>query len=85
MRALETARPMLRAANTGMSAIIDHTGDVVAASQQFVPAVVKGQVHAMHGETPFMLWGNHGIVLMCALLLLAAYARSQGAARSGGQ
>lgn len=70
MRAMETARPMLRAANTGVSAIIDDHGTVKAHSRQFVEAVVKGRVQPMQGTTPFVFWGNTGIVSLSVLLLI---------------
>ena len=44
MRALETGRYLLRATNTGISAIIDERGEVVAISSQFVPDVVSGEM-----------------------------------------
>jgi apolipoprotein N-acyltransferase len=72
MRAMETARPMLRAANTGVTAIIDHRGVVMAQSRQFVPAVVKGTVQPMRGATPYVRWGNTAIVVLCVLLALVA-------------
>jgi apolipoprotein N-acyltransferase len=72
MRAMETARPMLRAANTGVSAIIDHRGRITARSRQFIPAVVKGTVQPMRGLTPYVAWGNAGIVTISLLLLSVA-------------
>lgn len=72
MRALETARPMLRAANTGVTAIIDHRGTITARSRQFVPAVVTGTVQPMQGSTPYVAWGNAAIVVLSGLLALLA-------------
>ncbi|MFZ0486526.1 MAG: apolipoprotein N-acyltransferase [Arenicellales bacterium] len=72
MRAIETQRPMLRAANTGVSAIIDDEGTITARSRQFVEAVVKGSVQPRKGSTPFIFWGNRGIVSLAGLLLLLA-------------
>jgi len=74
MRALETARPMLRAANTGVSAIIDHRGRITASSGQFVATVVKGAVQPMQGSTPYVRWGNAGIVVLSGLLIVLSVA-----------
>lgn len=74
MRAIETQRPMLRAANTGVSAIIDDEGRITARSRQFVEAVVKGSVQPRQGSTPFIFWGNRGILCVAGLLLLLALA-----------
>lgn len=81
MRALETARPMLRAANTGVSAVIDHRARVTAESSQFVATVVKGSVQPMKGSTPFVRWGNTGVVVVSGLLI--ALSLVAGARRSG--
>lgn len=69
-RSLETGRYMIRAANTGVSAIIDHKGQIVTQSGQFVDAVVNGDVWPMNGSTPFIRWGNWAIISSLSVLLL---------------
>lgn len=72
MRSLETARPMLRAANTGISAVIDHRGRIVKQSPQFQRLVLSVKVQPMQGTTPFVKYGNTPIlILMGGLLALA--------------
>src|SRR5262249_40962730 len=44
MRALELQRPMLRATNTGATAVIDHTGRVVAQLEPFTQGVLETEV-----------------------------------------
>jgi apolipoprotein N-acyltransferase len=69
MRAAETGRPMLRATNTGMTAIIDAHGELSAALPAFETGVLKGEVRAYEGMTPYGLVGN-----WLALALIAALA-----------
>lgn len=70
-RALETGRFMLRATNTGISAIIDPHGNILVKSDQFIDDVVSGDVWPMQGRTPYIIWGNWGIIsIMLALILL---------------
>ena len=72
-RALETGRYVLRATNTGISAIINPRGHVVVRSAQFIDEVVSGDVQPMHGRTPYIVWGNWGIIsIMFALILLVS-------------
>ncbi len=54
MRSIETARPMLRATNTGVSAIIDHRGRIVQRSPQFEPHVLRASVRPRSGQTPYV-------------------------------
>jgi apolipoprotein N-acyltransferase len=71
MRTLETGRPMLRATNTGATAIINAQGQVVAALPAFERATLSGQVQGMQGQTPYILFGNFlPVGLACSLLLL---------------
>jgi apolipoprotein N-acyltransferase len=70
MRARETGRPMLRATNTGISAIIDHNGRITRQSPQFEIAVVTGAVTPMQGATPYVLMGNTPIVILSVVCLL---------------
>lgn len=72
VRALETGRPLLRATNTGISAIIDHHGRITARSPQFEQAVVTGSVVPMQGTTPFVRLGNWPVLSFAVLCLLAA-------------
>ena len=69
MRALETGRYLLRATNTGISAIIDERGVVRRRSPQFVQAVLSDDVVPLRGMTPFARWGNVAVVVVAALLL----------------
>jgi len=58
MRSMETARPMLRATNNGISAVIDHYGNVLSMSPQFEVTVLDGKVQPQTGATPYVLVGN---------------------------
>ncbi len=72
-RSLETGRYMIRAANTGVSAIIDARGRITAQSSQFVDAVVTADVWPMQGITPFIRWGNWAIISSLSVLLLLIF------------
>ncbi len=69
MRALETGRAMLRATNTGMTAIIDPRGKVVAKLPQFAEGILEGEVRGYVGASPYVKLGNTPIVLTCIVLL----------------
>ena len=69
-RAAEVGRYLLRATNTGVSAIIDPRGRVIARSPQFVPDLLKGSVRGFLGFTPYARWGNYPIVLGALFTLL---------------
>jgi apolipoprotein N-acyltransferase len=71
MRATETGRPMLRATNTGMTAIIAPDGSVVSALEPFTTGVLRGEVRAYAGSTPYIRFGDWPAVLLIALALLA--------------
>lgn len=70
MRAMETARPMLRATNTGMTAAIDPNGAVRAALLPMTPGVLDVEVQGMSGFTPYVRWGNMPILAWVGLILL---------------
>lgn len=78
MRALEGGRYLLRATNTGISAIINDRGAVVARSPQFVPHALEGEYLPLSGATPFVRHRGWPILGFEALLLvvLIGYARS---------
>tara|TARA_Y100001934_G_C12375193_1_gene788777 strand:- start:2412 stop:3959 length:1548 start_codon:yes stop_codon:yes gene_type:complete len=58
MRALETGRYMLRATNTGVSAIINERGVVIQQADIFKETILHGLVQGYTGSTPFVFFGN---------------------------
>lgn len=80
MRSLELQRPMLRATNTGVTAIIDHQGRVTHRMEPFARGALEGRYEGRVGTTPFAWWAGRwglwplfGLALM--VLALAAAAR----------
>ena len=58
MRALETGRYMLRATNTGVSAIINERGVVLQQADVFKTTTLNGLVQGYTGATPYVRFGN---------------------------
>ena len=58
MRSLETGRPMLRATNDGVTALIAHDGTLIGELPQFRPGVLTGVVAPRTGLTPYTRTGN---------------------------
>jgi apolipoprotein N-acyltransferase len=56
LRALEFQRPLVRATNTGATAIIDHRGRVTAWLQPHTQGVLVGEVEGREGSTPYARW-----------------------------
>jgi apolipoprotein N-acyltransferase len=72
MRALEAGRFEVRAANDGITAVIDPHGKIVAQAAQFEEAVLRADVQPMSGLTPYARLGNYPVVLGPAMLLAFA-------------
>ena len=70
MRALEAGRMMLRATNTGVTAIIGVRGDLTAYLPPFSQGALRGTVQGYSGSTPYVRFGNLPILLVCVLALL---------------
>ncbi len=69
-RALETGRYLLRATNTGVTAIIDQRGRLQAVAPLFVCTSLNGEARAYRGETPFVRFGDTPILLLVFGLVL---------------
>jgi len=62
MRALELQRPMIRATNTGATAIIDHHGVVTYQLPRLTRGFLLGEVEGRTGNTFFANWaGRYGL------------------------
>jgi apolipoprotein N-acyltransferase len=80
MRALETGRMMLRATNTGVTAIIDSKGQILASLPLFTTGRLSGSIQGYAGSTPYVRWGNAPVLAVWGILggvLLAIAIRRQ--------
>jgi apolipoprotein N-acyltransferase len=64
MRSLETGRPMLRATNDGVTALIAHDGTLMATLPQFQAGVLTGTVEPRVGLTPYARFGNWPVLVI---------------------
>jgi apolipoprotein N-acyltransferase len=71
MRAAETARPVLQASVSGISAVIDPDGTVRHTTGLFEKAIVSTTIATTTGETLYVRFGDW-VVLLCALALVVA-------------
>lgn len=70
-RAAEMRRWMLRATNTGITAVINPYGEVVKQGERFVETSVAAEVEKRRGQTPYMVMGDWPVVILVSILLLA--------------
>lgn len=82
-RALELGRYMLRATNTGATAIVSPQGQVVKLAAPDTVALLEGEVQGMTGETPYMQTGGSW-PLIVVLAVSAALLRLRGRRKRAG-
>ena len=70
MRAIETGRPMLRATNTGMTAVVEPSGRIAAVAPTFSTESLSAEVRGHQGATPYVRLGNWPVLALVALSLL---------------
>jgi apolipoprotein N-acyltransferase len=77
MRALETGRYLLRATNTGITAVIDVHGNVTARLPQFERDVLTASFTPYRGLTPYARFGLIPWAGTSALLLLIVFLQTR--------
>jgi len=77
MRALENGRYVLRATNTGVTAIIDSNGEIQSILTLFQQGVLTGNIQPMKGSTFFSRYGDYPLLGFVFVLMLGMgwYAR----------
>jgi apolipoprotein N-acyltransferase len=77
VRAAEAGRYLLRAANTGVTAVIDPRGALVDTLPQFRVGALSATVRGYTGSTLYARVGNYLVVLLAMLALAAVFAASR--------
>jgi apolipoprotein N-acyltransferase len=79
LRAREAGRPMVRAANDGVSAIIGARGEILATAPEYSASVMRAEVQPRTGLTPFAHLGNWPVVCLALVFGgLGAYLGRRG-------
>ena len=73
VRAAEAGRYLVRAANRGITAVIDPHGRVVETIEPFRAGVLRATVRGYTGATPYARVGNYLIVVLALVALAAAF------------
>jgi apolipoprotein N-acyltransferase len=77
LRAVENGAPLVRACNTGVTAAVDSLGRTLAAvgedrrSVEWSAEALTVELPTYHYRTPYLLWGNGGILILSLLILIA--------------
>ncbi len=82
MRAIEQGRYLVRAANTGISGIVDPYGRVVSSSRMFEPAALVGDVRLLSGSTLYARIGDLFAYLSALLTAAALIVGTKGRSRN---
>jgi apolipoprotein N-acyltransferase len=76
IRAIETRRPVARAANTGISCFIDTRGKKSTETKWWTQTVIKGNIYPEYNITPYVKYGDfilHIALLISVIILLTIF------------
>jgi len=75
MRAIENGQYLIRGTNTGVTAIIDHRGQIVARAKSFTKENLTGEAWTVSGQTLYTRLGSWPILLGCVVLVVFSWRR----------
>ena len=73
MRAMETGRFMLRATNTGVTAVIAPDGKIISQAPLFTATVLTEMITPMTGMTPYANWGDTPVIIVLLVLFFGFF------------
>ena len=82
MRAAETARPVLQASVSGISAVIDPDGTVHDRTDLFEKAIVWATITTTTGDTPYVRFGDWVVLVSVAIVAVAIVLATRRSARA---
>jgi apolipoprotein N-acyltransferase len=68
LRAVEEGLPMIRAANTGISAVIDAYGQILVSLGMQQDGIIDHQIPPAREATPYSRWGDAMLLILVVLL-----------------
>lgn len=75
MRAIESGRWMIRGTNNGVTALINHKGEITARIPQFQQLALNGRVQPREGLSPYLRWRSWPLGLAIGVVLLTCAVR----------
>ncbi len=78
MRALETGRYLLRATNTGVTAVIGPDGHILSSAALFVRTSLTESFFPMRGATPYVVWRDWPLGVLIGMTWLLSLWRKAG-------
>jgi len=86
LRAVENRRDLVRAVNTGVSAVVEASGRVAVSTETWQEVVIVHDVRLLEGRTVYQIVGDWPAWLGILVLVLAAlWARIRGMPRGRGK
>ncbi|MEI6047755.1 MAG: apolipoprotein N-acyltransferase [Bacteroidota bacterium] len=73
LRAIETRRPVARAANTGISCIIDIKGKITKETEWWSQTVLKGEIIPEKRITPYVKYGDYLMIISLLISVLILF------------
>jgi apolipoprotein N-acyltransferase len=70
MRAKEAGRYLLRATNTGISAIVNENGRIIHTADPYINTIIQGLAQGFSGATPYVSLGNWLIITIMFMILV---------------
>ncbi|UTW44947.1 apolipoprotein N-acyltransferase [bacterium SCSIO 12696] len=78
MRALENGKPVIRATNDGITALINSNGKVAKKLPQFTDGILISQISPYEGNTPYTHIGHWPVLAFSMLCLVVCFYRKRG-------
>ena len=69
-RALESRRPVIRAANTGISAVINKNGSILHKIDLNEEGFINADIYPSKGFTPYMYFGDYPVLMLIFSIIL---------------
>jgi len=73
MRSLESGRYLLRATNTGVTAIVSDKGKIIHQAPVMQRASITADIKPMSGLTPYVRIGNKPVIVLILIVLFGAF------------